>query len=120
MRLWKLLGLAGVAGVAATGAVLARDERQRRAYTPDDVRARLRERAAASADAEPGDVEGPTAAQDGLTVIPAATTRLGRLRRRARWQLRHLPVLPSPLRRLDQLVHPLGPRSGKGPDDGPA
>ncbi len=41
----KLLGLAGLAGVAATGAVLARDERQRRAYTPDDVRARLHARA---------------------------------------------------------------------------
>ena len=44
MRLWKLLGLAGLAGVAATGAVLARNERQRRAYTPDDVRTRLHER----------------------------------------------------------------------------
>jgi hypothetical protein len=44
VRLWKLLGLAGLAGVAATGAVLARNERQRRAYTPDDVRARLHER----------------------------------------------------------------------------
>ena len=44
MRPWKLLGLAGLAGVAATGAVLARNERQRRAYTPDDVRARLHER----------------------------------------------------------------------------
>ena len=38
VRPWKLLGLAGLAGVAATGAVLARNERQRRAYTPDDVR----------------------------------------------------------------------------------
>jgi hypothetical protein len=47
VRPWKLLGLAGLAGVAATGAVLARNERQRRAYTPDDVRARLHERAAA-------------------------------------------------------------------------
>ena len=46
VRVWKLLGLAGLAGVAATGAVLARNERQRRAYTPDDVRARLHERAA--------------------------------------------------------------------------
>ena len=44
MRPWKLLGLAGLAGVAATGAVLARNERQRRAYTPDDVRSRLHER----------------------------------------------------------------------------
>ncbi len=48
MRLWKLLGLAGLAGVAAGGAVLARNERQRRAYTPDDVRTRLHERAAAA------------------------------------------------------------------------
>ena len=40
----KLLGLAGLAGVAAGGAVLARNERQRRAYSPDDVRARLHER----------------------------------------------------------------------------
>jgi hypothetical protein len=44
VRLWKLLGLAGLAGVAAGGAVLARNERQRRAYSPDDVRARLHER----------------------------------------------------------------------------
>jgi hypothetical protein len=45
----KLLGLAGLAGVAATGAVLARNERQRRAYTADDVRARLHDRHAALA-----------------------------------------------------------------------
>lgn len=44
MNTWKLLGLAGLAGVAATGAVVARDERRRRAVTPDDVRARLHER----------------------------------------------------------------------------
>ncbi|MDP9427934.1 MAG: hypothetical protein M3Q47_03240 [Actinomycetota bacterium] len=50
MRLWKLLGLAGLAGVAATGVVLARDERQRRAHTPEEIRARLRERHAALAD----------------------------------------------------------------------
>ena len=53
MRLWKLLGLAGLTGVAATGVVLARSERQRRAYTPDDVRARLHERAASLAEPEP-------------------------------------------------------------------
>lgn len=41
---WKLLGLAGVVGVAATGAVAVRAERQRRAYTPDEVRDRLHER----------------------------------------------------------------------------
>ncbi|WP_169576333.1 hypothetical protein [Nocardioides halotolerans] len=44
MRLWKWLGLAGLAGVAATGVVIARDRRQRAQLTPDDVRARLRER----------------------------------------------------------------------------
>jgi hypothetical protein len=47
MRWWKLIGLAGLAGVAATGAVIARGERQRRAYTPDEIRSRLHERAAA-------------------------------------------------------------------------
>ena len=49
-RIAQLLGLAGLAGVAATGAVVAREERRRRAYTPDEVRAQLRERAAAAQD----------------------------------------------------------------------
>jgi len=44
MRLWKLLGLAGLAGVAATGVVVARGERKRRAYTPEEIRTRLHER----------------------------------------------------------------------------
>ena len=52
LSLWKLLGLAGLAGVAASGAVVAREERRRRAYTPDEVRTRLRERAV-RAHAEP-------------------------------------------------------------------
>jgi hypothetical protein len=46
MRWWKLLGLAGVAGVAATGVVIARAERKRRSYTPDEIRARLHAKAA--------------------------------------------------------------------------
>lgn len=46
MRWWKWLGVAGLAGVAATGVVVARNERTRRAYSPDDVRDRLHERAA--------------------------------------------------------------------------
>ncbi|MFG2078119.1 hypothetical protein SAMN05421874_102243 [Nonomuraea maritima] len=46
MRWWKMLGLAGIMGVAATGVVIARAERRRRAYTPDEVRARLRDRVA--------------------------------------------------------------------------
>ncbi len=44
MKLWKWLGLAGVAGVAATGAIIARDQRQRAQLTPDEVRDRLHER----------------------------------------------------------------------------
>ncbi|MFT3873494.1 MAG: hypothetical protein QM714_12770 [Nocardioides sp.] len=43
-RWWKAIGLAGVAGVAATGVVVARRERQRRAYTPEEVRDRLQAR----------------------------------------------------------------------------
>ena len=43
-KLWAWFGLAGVAGVAATGAVVAKQQRQRKAYTPDEVRARLHER----------------------------------------------------------------------------
>jgi hypothetical protein len=45
VRWWKWVGLAGLAGVAATGVVAVRAERQRRAYTPDEIRARLHERA---------------------------------------------------------------------------
>jgi hypothetical protein len=40
VRWWKVLGLAGVAGVAATGVVIARTERRRRAYTPEEIRER--------------------------------------------------------------------------------
>ena len=46
MRLSKLLGVAGIVGVAATGAVLARHERHRRAYSAQEVRARLQGRVA--------------------------------------------------------------------------
>jgi hypothetical protein len=51
---WKLLGLAGVAGVVATGAVAARKERERRAYTPEQIRDRLHQRY--------GEIEGDRAA----------------------------------------------------------
>jgi hypothetical protein len=46
MQWWKWVGLAGLASVAATGAVIARDERQRNSYSADDVRALLHKRAA--------------------------------------------------------------------------
>jgi hypothetical protein len=52
---WKWLGVAGIAGVAATGAALAaRGERERRAYTPEDIRARLHDRAVQLRDDETG------------------------------------------------------------------
>jgi hypothetical protein len=46
MRWWKVVGLAGFVGVAATGVVIARAERRRRAYTPDEIRTRLHARLA--------------------------------------------------------------------------
>jgi hypothetical protein len=50
VRIWKLVGLAGVVGVAATGVVVARSERERRAYTPEEIRARLHARLDETAD----------------------------------------------------------------------
>jgi hypothetical protein len=44
MKWAKVLGIAGLVGVAATGAAVARSERRRRAYTPEEIRARLHER----------------------------------------------------------------------------
>jgi len=76
VRLWKLIGLAGLTGVAATGVVLARNERQRRAYTPDDVRARLHERHAGLAEAPEPAL--PTPAE----LTAGRTHRLARLLRR--------------------------------------
>ena len=46
MKLWKALGFAGVAGVAATGAIIARDRRQRANLSPEEVRDRLQARLA--------------------------------------------------------------------------
>ena len=48
MKIWKIVGLASVVGVAATGAMTVRSERLRRAYTPEEIRARLHERVAAA------------------------------------------------------------------------
>ena len=76
MRAWKLLGLAGLAGVAATGAVLARNERQRRAYTPEDVRTRLHARHEEAA-AEPEEPLGTV-----TELHPGRRRRLARLLRR--------------------------------------
>ena len=53
MRWWKVLGLAGFAGVAASGVVIARAERRRRSYTPDEIRARLHARLAEASTTPP-------------------------------------------------------------------
>jgi hypothetical protein len=50
--IWKLIGLAGVAGVVAGGALVARDQRKRNAYTPDDIRSRLHQRLAEAGEAK--------------------------------------------------------------------
>ncbi len=44
--LWKLLGLAGLVGTVVTGAAIARQERVRTSYSPDEVRERLHRRLA--------------------------------------------------------------------------
>ncbi|WP_142254150.1 hypothetical protein [Mycobacterium sp. NS-7484] len=53
--IWKWVGLAGVAGVVAGGVMVARDQRRRNAYTPQDIRERLHQRLAEAeqADANP-------------------------------------------------------------------
>jgi hypothetical protein len=48
VKLWKALGLTGLAGVAATGAIIARDQRQRAQLTADQVRERLHRRVEAA------------------------------------------------------------------------
>ena len=52
MKLWKALGLAGLAGVAATGAIIARDQRQRAQLSPEEIRERLRQRVAETESAQ--------------------------------------------------------------------
>ncbi|MCV7285922.1 MULTISPECIES: hypothetical protein [Mycolicibacterium] len=51
--IWKWIGLAGVAGVVAGGVMVARDQRRRNAYTPQDIRERLHQRLA-EAESSPG------------------------------------------------------------------
>ncbi|WP_150251673.1 hypothetical protein [Nocardiopsis deserti] len=61
--------MAAFVGVAATGAVIARDQRQRRAYTPEQVRERLRERAARAETTEAAGTDG-AAGMTGTAVEP--------------------------------------------------
>ena len=88
MRPSKLFGVAGIVGVAATGAVLVRHERHRRAYSAEEVRARLQGRvvevATAPADPDlapdwPADVEPPQ--RHPLEVLLSTVMKIGPLRR---------------------------------------
>lgn len=56
--MWKVLGVAAFAGVAAGGVLIARDERRRASYTPDEVRARLQERLAEAEARTSGSADG--------------------------------------------------------------
>ncbi|GAB2681370.1 hypothetical protein GCM10027088_71900 [Nocardia goodfellowii] len=73
------MGLAGAAGVVATGVVVARAERRRRAYTPEQVREQLHVRFAQATSAAA--IEPPAPA-------PAAGTRFRRLFQRVKGALR--------------------------------
>jgi hypothetical protein len=88
MRPSKFFGVAGIVGVAATGAVLVRHERHRRAYSAEEVRARLQGRvvevAAAPADPDlapdwPADVEPPQ--RHPLEALLSTVMKIGPLRR---------------------------------------
>lgn len=71
--------MAAFVGVAATGAVIARDQRQRRAYTPEQVRERLRERVAQAEAAGTDGVAG-TAVEPGEDLgVPVWRRRLSGL-----------------------------------------
>jgi hypothetical protein len=48
--MWKWIGLAGLVGVAAGGVLVARDQRRRNAYTPEQIRDRLHRRLEESGD----------------------------------------------------------------------
>jgi hypothetical protein len=50
--IWKWIGLAGVAGVVAGGVLVARDQRRRKSYSAEDIRARLHQRVAEAGEAK--------------------------------------------------------------------
>ncbi|MGW4638521.1 hypothetical protein ACWEN6_08340 [Sphaerisporangium sp. NPDC004334] len=76
--------MAAFAGVAASGAVIVRAERRRRAYTPEEIRDRLRTRLAEASDAAPPpgrSVPAPAPRPWTVTGLRSATVRFsGRAR----------------------------------------
>ncbi|MFE9243606.1 hypothetical protein [Nocardiopsis sp. NPDC006938] len=90
MKWWKALGVAAFVGVAATGVAIARAERERRAYTPEQVRDRLHARVAevdrargAEGDRAESGAPGPPPGGP-RRALRAARARLGALRARVR------------------------------------
>jgi hypothetical protein len=86
VRWWKVLGLAGFAGVAATGVVLARAERQRRAYTPEEITQRLHARLAEASGADSLQADSsravrPASSRGKLGGLEGIRARLGRTHR---------------------------------------
>jgi hypothetical protein len=78
MKVWKVVGLAGVVGVAATGVVVARSERKRRAYTPDEVRDRLKLRLVEASEGGPAQATQSGAARTDAAGSGAAQTKHAR------------------------------------------
>ncbi|MGO8890733.1 MAG: hypothetical protein ACLP8X_10525 [Streptosporangiaceae bacterium] len=77
MRWWKILGLAAFASVAATGVVIARDQRRRRAYTPEEIRARLHARLAEASATPPPAPGGDSGAMTPPSESSSHTRRRG-------------------------------------------
>jgi len=100
VRWWKAVGLAGIVGVAAGGVVVARGERQRRSYSPEEIRTRLRARLSEAATAQSSvdlDASPPRrpdwapdiAAPSPRRRWPAIRPRRWRRRRPIHWSQRH-------------------------------
>jgi hypothetical protein len=89
---WKAAGLAAVLGVTATGVAIARAERQRRGYTPQEIRDRLHARHADAIDHTPATL--PDAPQPDPPQAARPRTR--------RWSLRS----PWPHRAPGQRANP--------------
>ncbi|WP_182357361.1 hypothetical protein [Tomitella gaofuii] len=79
--MWKALGLAGAAGVVASGVLVARSERSRRAYSPDEIRERLHQRHARAAATETAGVPLAAERRRPLSTVRRALSSLRRNRR---------------------------------------
>ena len=51
-NMWKWIGVAGLVGVAAGGVLVVRDQRRRKSYSAEEVRARLHQRLSESDSAD--------------------------------------------------------------------